>query len=94
MSDSKIVIGKSSTTFVGRDATQLVRAAALEACLRLYAKTGIIPTRGLTISKMLVAAAQYTGKKYRRGSANVAAADLKVWVETMKSALPVERVDE
>jgi hypothetical protein len=33
---------------------------------------------------------RYTGKKYKRGQHDEARADLKVWIETMKSAIPTE----
>ena len=88
--DSCIIVGKEGTTFVGRDATELVRAVMLANSLRLYVKSGIIPTRGVTITRMLQMAHRYTGKAYKRGQAALAAADVAVWIETMKSALPVE----
>ena len=52
----------------------------------------MLPTRGVTITKMLQFASTYTGKDYGRGNvtkAQAAAADMTVWIETMRSALPV-----
>jgi hypothetical protein len=90
MTESKIVYSAGGTTFVGPDATNFFRAATLASSLGLYAKCGIIPTHGVTITKMLAMAAEYTGKKYKRGDAAKAQADVKVWCDTMRAALPVE----
>jgi len=93
--DSYIKTNKdgSATTFAGPDAVGLFRAATLWSGIGLYiASNGkIIPTRGLTISKMLAIATTYTGKPYKRTRAGQeqARADLKVWMDTMKAALPV-----
>jgi hypothetical protein len=56
-------------------------------------KTGMIPTRGVTISKMLKMAEQYTGRKYKKSEAAYAVEDLHNWVTCMVSALPIEEVD-
>jgi hypothetical protein len=37
---------------------------------------------------------KYTGKKYKRTQHEQARADLQVWIETMKAALPVIGGDE
>jgi hypothetical protein len=87
--DSYIHVGKSGTTIVGHDATMLYRAIVLRSSIKLYAATGMIPTRGVTITKMLAMASEYTGKRYKRGQYAEAQADLNVWIETMKSAMPV-----
>lgn len=77
------------TTLIGLDAINLLKAITLKAHLKLYAKTGIKPTRGVSGPDMLRLAEQYTGKKYKRGQYDLAAADVDVWVQTMKAALPV-----
>lgn len=87
--ESYIQHSEGGTVFAGPDATRLVQAATLASALRLYANTGIIPTRGVNITRMLTLASQYTGKTYKRGSARTAAADVRLWVEAMKTALPV-----
>jgi hypothetical protein len=81
-----------ATTFVGPDATELFRVATLSSALGLLSK-GITPTRGLTSKKAFAMASTYTGKKYKRGGHEEARRDLKVWIETMKSAIPVIRED-
>ena len=90
MNDSEIVHGKNgeAVSFNGPDAVHLYRAASLVSFLKLYAKTGIIPTRGVTGPKMLKIAADSTGKKYKRGAYLEAAEDVRIWCETMKAALP------
>lgn len=76
------------TSYVGTDAVNLFRARTLASALSLYAKTKIIPTRGVTGSVMLAMATHYTGKTYKRGQHAQAAEDVKVWVNTMQAALP------
>ena len=77
------------TSFVGLDAVEVFRAATLSSALGLL-KAGITPTRGLTAKKALAMVARYTGQSYKRGEFDRARADLKVWIETMKSAIPSE----
>lgn len=89
MEESVIIVGEGHTTFAGPDATELFRAAVLRSALGLLAK-GITPTRGMTLTRTLQAVERYTGRKYKRTEAARASADLTVWIETMKSAIPVE----
>ena len=77
-------------TLSGPDATRMMQAFVLASSLRLYAKTKMIPTRGVTITYMLNMAAQFSGKKYKRGQAELAAADVQKWAEEMRAAIPVE----
>jgi hypothetical protein len=86
--ESYIKTGPGGVTFVGPDATHLFRAATLISALGLL-KAGITPTRGLTSKRAFAIAKEYTGKDYKRGQHEQARADLKVWVEAMKAALPV-----
>lgn len=90
-SDSHIGVDKDgrATSFVGPDAVNLFRAATLASGLRMYANTGMRLTRHVSPTQMLKMAQQYTGKEYRRGQHMVAANDMKVWIDTMKAALPV-----
>jgi hypothetical protein len=80
-----------AVTFSGHDAVACYRVAVLMQSLSLLSK-GIKPTRGLTMKKALLIAKEYTGQDYKRTEAERAKADLKVWLETMKSALPTETV--
>lgn len=77
------------TTLAGKDAVNLYRAATLKSALNLYAKSNILLARNITPTSMLTMATGYTGKKYKRGQHAQAAADVDVWVQTMKAALPV-----
>lgn len=91
MTDSHIkTFGKGGVSFVGPDAVNLFRAATLRSALGLLAK-GITPTRGLTRTRALAMCKEYTGQDYKRGEIERAQADLTTWIETMKSALPIER---
>ena len=90
MSESKIVYGKGgNVTFVGPDATRLFSAAALHSAVGLLSH-GIAPSRGWTMTRALKTVSSYTGKTYKRTQHAQARADLKIWIETMKSALPTE----
>ena len=90
MSDSSVTVyGNGGASFVGPDATNLLRATMLRSSIKLHRDCGMIPTRGVTITKMFAMAKGYTGKSYKRGAHNAAIADLTVWIETMKSALPI-----
>lgn len=91
MTDSQVTIHKSgAVSFSGTDAVQLFRALALAQALSLYAKTGMVPTRGITATQLLKLASELTGKRYARGTHAQAGEDVRVWYETMKAAMPVE----
>jgi hypothetical protein len=79
-------------SLIGPDAVELYRAATLRMSISLHQKCGMIPTRGVTITKMFTMVHRYSGKRYKRGAHDAALADLDVWIATMKAALPV--VDE
>lgn len=88
--DSHIIVNKEGncSTFVGPDAINYVRAEMLASSLRLYAACKIIPTRGVTATKMLKMAEGYSGKVYKRGEYVKAADDVKKWADEMKAAIP------
>lgn len=89
MEDSAIHVKDGQiTAYVGFDATRLMRARMLKSFIDLHKKTGMIPTRGVTITKMFAMAKEYTGQKYKRGEHDRAVNDLNVWIATMMSALP------
>lgn len=79
-----------AVTLTGPDSMQFFRAIQLRAAISLYMKTGMIPTRGVTITKMLRAAKEFTGKVYGNNLPGYATAmaDLQVWIDTMQTALP------
>ena len=77
------------TSFVGPNATQLFRARVLKNALQLHAKCGIIPSRGITITKMLTLATTYTKKPYRRGQSTQAIEDLNAYCAALEASLPV-----
>ncbi len=64
------------TSFNGENAVDLFRIRVLSSGLGLLSK-GISPTRGFTLSKALLMATQYTGKKYKRTQVEQAREDLK-----------------
>lgn len=84
-----ITHGTGGVTLTG-DAIELFRIAQLKGFIALYAKTGIIPTRGVTIRRMLDMATANTGKRYKNSQTGYAeaAGDLQRWIDTMRAAIP------
>jgi len=94
--DSYIVYSKGrqeATSYVGRDATELYRVNMLKVSIRLWVKTGMKPTRGMGIRKMLDMAQVYTGRRYKTSQASEAIEDLHNWVTCMVSAMPIKEVE-
>jgi len=89
--DSFISLSPSGTLFSGPDAIRLQQAITLRSAIKMYVRSGgqIIPTRGMGITKMLALTTNITGKKYKRTQTEDAMRDLHIWIETMKSALPI-----
>lgn len=87
---SSVTISASGAAmFTGPDGVGLFRAIALRSGLKMYAKCGMKPNRAWTPTVMLKMATSITGKTYKRGHYEQAVADLHVWIETMKSAIPI-----
>lgn len=92
MDDSRITIDKVGTMYAGRDAVELFRVKMLISGLKLNASTGMLPTRGMTKSKMLAMAGQYTKRKYKRTEMQQAIDDLKEFYSLLASSLPIEKI--
>lgn len=89
MNDSSIDIRTGGGfSITGRDGVHFYRAIVLRQSIKMFAATGMKPTRGVGGPQMLTLAGEYTGKKYKRGQYDAAVADLSVWIETMRAALP------
>lgn len=84
-----VEITKGGTTVMTGDAIELMRWQCLKSGLEGYAKFGMIPTRGVTITKMLKMAGDVTGKKYKKGDALKAAADVKASMDVLKGSLDI-----
>ncbi len=87
--DSYIVKhGDGVTAFIGLDSTRLLHARtvyhALKAC-----KIGMRLTRTATPTRCFDMASKISGKRYKRGQYDQAMADVRAWILTMESALPV-----
>ena len=77
-------------TLAGPDAVNLYRAITLKQGLLMYARTGMLLTRTATPTVLLRIAKEYTGKDYKgKDKYEKAAADVQVWIDTMKAALPI-----
>jgi len=90
--NSEIVLHKGGgSTIAGKDGVFFYRAIQLRTFMKLYRKTGLIPTRGVGAKQMLAIATEYTAKTYKNSPAQMdqAIEDLNTWIETMRAALPV-----
>ena len=72
-------------SFQGSD-VNIFRGAVIASALRLYAKTGMQANRAYTPSAMLRAAAEITGRKFKRGQYAEAADAITAIVEAAKAA--------
>lgn len=86
--NSAITLSNGGTIFTG-DAINLFQAVTLKGALKLYAKCGMIPTRGMTITKMLKLASSITDKTYKRGDAMQAHDDLVIWIDAARASMPI-----
>lgn len=91
MNDSHIVVDAdgNAVSYVGPDATDLFRVRMLRASILMHAQSGIIPTRGMTITRLFQAASGYTGKAYKRGQHDQAVADLDRHIAAFTASLPI-----
>ncbi|MFY8164592.1 MAG: hypothetical protein ACOVKC_10190 [Brevundimonas sp.] len=69
------------TTFSGERGVNIYRATVIASALRLYAKTKMQMNRAYTPTAMLRAAADITGKTFKRGQYVEAADALKAWAD-------------
>lgn len=94
MTDSSITVTKTGAVIhAGFDATMRIRAIVCRSSIAGHRKFGMIPTRGMTITKLLAIATEFSGKPYKgAGKHERAEADLTTWINAMDAALPV--IDE
>lgn len=71
------------------DAIPLYQVITLRAAIKLHKACGMIPTRGMTITRMFQSAKNVTGKTYKRGQHDAAIADLTLWIDAAKASMPV-----
>lgn len=89
MSSEIILHASGAISFLGGDSIELFRALTLRNHLALYSKTKLIPTRGFGVRKMLKLAGEFTGNSYKTSQVADAIYDLTIWIETMRSSLPI-----
>ena len=75
-------------TFNGHDAVSVYAIRVLASGLALYAKTGMVPNRAYTPTKMLRRASEYTGVRYKRGQYLEAAEALIALAKAKAASLP------
>lgn len=82
-------ISRDGRTFTGPQAVGVFQAATLWASLGLYEKTGIKPTRGVGLKRMMELASAITGKTFKASQAQIPAAReaLHLLIEASKAAL-------
>lgn len=79
-------------SFVGRDAVEVYRLKSLRSFINLHKRSGMIPTRGVTITAMLGEVTKLTGKPYKGKTKHDAAlADLDQHIAALDATIPVER---
>jgi hypothetical protein len=89
--DSEITYHEGGgASYVGPDATLLFRAKVIKGGIQMWQKCKMIPTRGVTISKLLKMASELTGNKYKNTDADYTRAmeELDNWILTMQTAIP------
>ncbi len=75
---------RNGQSFSGSD-VNIFAVTSLAMGMRLYAKTGMKPSRSWTPTNMLKTASTYTGKTYKRGQFAQAAADLLAYADVLKA---------
>lgn len=87
----------SLNALVGKDAVHLMRVRTIISGIKMNVATNgrmqiTSSAKGGGIRNLLGMASEYTGKRYTTGqkSKEAAVADLEVWFQEMKSALPQE----
>ena len=73
----------NGTVFTGTD-VQIFQALSLASSISLFQKTGMLPTRGVTATKMLKLASGITGKTFKRRQYDQAIEALKEYANTLK----------
>lgn len=95
MTQSSIHIGRNGAmSFNGYDATNLYRANVIRQGIKLHMATGMILTRGATITKLFGMASEYTGIKYKRGQHEKAIADMTAWIDAAKASITITSEQE
>jgi hypothetical protein len=91
MNDSRIEVSKHSTTFVGADAVDLYRLMQIRSGIRLHKSSGMLLTRGATITKLLAMVTAVTQKPYKGKTKHDAAlADLDQRIAALQASMPIE----
>ena len=67
-------ISADGRIYSGRQAVGVFQAKVLLGSLKLYAKTGIIPTRGVGIKRMMALASEIAGKPFKASKRDIPAA--------------------
>lgn len=88
MTDSYIRHGNGGSSFVGPAAVSVFRAIVLANGLRMYGRTGIKPNRMWSPSRMINAAEEITGKKFKKRDYEGAANAVDEWIKQVRPTIP------
>lgn len=78
-----ITHSQHGTIFTG-SAVHIMRAATVRSAIRMYIHSGMLITRGMTISKLMRAASDITDKKFKARDYAGAMAALDQWITEAK----------
>lgn len=87
MTDTITIHKSGAICFAGRSAVDYYRAAALRSALRILASG--MTMRGMTLTRAMKLATEYTGQPYKRGQAEQARDDLSTWLDEAKKHLNI-----
>lgn len=87
--ENSITNHAGGTMFSGPKGVDVFRIATLSSGIGLL-QNGITPTRGLSMTKALKMATEYTGKKYKRTESDIARADLADILKIKKAEIEIE----
>ena len=87
--EADVVITDGGTHYVGSKGVNLYRLAALRSALKLWAEHKMKVNRAYTPTRMLKAAGEATGIKYKRGEQALAAADITDLIKKLRGDLSV-----
>lgn len=89
---SEIVVNKDggAVCYSGPDAVDIFRLKTLRNGIDMHKKFGMIPTRGVTITKMLAMVTAFSGKTYKGKTKHDAAmADLDARINGLMASMPI-----
>lgn len=88
--DPTLVHHTNGGTMLTGDAIPVFRVITIRSAIKMHRDCGMIPTRGMTITRLFGLAKDITGNTYKRGQHDAAIADLTTWIDAAKASLPIQ----